>query len=332
MSYFTFCNVIDKTVGHKRLFERGNRYNQSNKDTLFYRRKVNVYNELPQEEKDRIFNAFKEKGHVRKLNKTCNRHGEAIYHLTGKKIDACKDVADHLNEKFSYIYRNFPRYLKPCNTSFLECEDCAHRRRLIRLFLTRYNYQDWNKERRTHYYFKENEVRTRLRIKDSVTQNLRHLTPEEKIDFLEFQEVLRVLDEHYNDKELMNEFWNSLLHDSENGFANLPAGTIVIVVDHMSSTTLGNNTKTASKKNSTSKMSPLGVVFVYRDPVTKKTTRLNRIIFPDSFASTSFQVITCLKKLLNENVRQDNELFPILNLAKRVIVRFLCIQFSFKKV
>ena len=132
-----------------------------------------------------------------------------------------------------------------------------------------------------------------------------------------------ILDEHFKDKELMNRFWTIILHDRVNGIVILPTGTIVIVVDHMAVTTLGNNTKSPPKRGSTAFMSLLGVVFIFRDPITKKTTRLNRIIFPDSFAQTSFQVITCLRKLLDQNLRRDAQLFPILNAGTRLIVKFL---------
>lgn len=329
MRHFTFCKLIDSDVRHKDLFDTASIWTQvadERNDTLFYRRKVRIFHPFPKEETDLIFQAFQELGLVIKLNKACNKHDESIYHLRYKKIDSCLQVCEYLEKPFSYIYKHFPRYLKRCNTSFLHCPDCAHRCRLIKLFVDRYG-MDWHKDNIIHYYFPDNEVKTRLRIKDSETSLPRRLTDAEKKNFLDLQEVLVVLDEHYKDKVKSDGWWDELLHENSRGFSRIPVRVCIVIVDHMTKTTLGENTKQppGKKKNSTSQMGPLGVAFIYRDSITGKTKRLYRIVFPDSFATTSFQVITCLQKLLRPNQNSDPQLFELLENTTKLIVTFISI-------
>ena len=192
---------------------------------------------------------------------------------------------------------NFPENIICCENKFHECEDCIVRQGLITLMNKKYDYI-YNSTFYKNPYFTHNEMdRGVTKIFNERLNKYEKMSRGQKLTFLEEQSVLKVLYEHYADKENSKIYWHNLLN-------NIPKGCIVIQIDHMSTVKLGANVKSKSnnerRNDNRSKVIPIGVVFCYKCPETKSTQRLHRIIVPDTLSLTSFQVITSMSKIIKE--------------------------------
>ena len=104
-----------------------------------------------------------------------------------------------------------------------------------------------------------------------------------------------VLDEHYADKIHSIKFWKELLHENKLGENDL-----VFIFDHMSLVHLGLPTRGGSTEKNSHKMISLGVVIAYKDSRTNEVKRLYRLLNPDSYTITAWQVICSVRHLLRQ--------------------------------
>lgn len=95
----------------------------------------------------------------------------------------------------------------------------------------------------------------------------------------------------------------------------------------MSTIEFGLKTRGGNKSTKTAKAIPLGVVIVFKDLDTGKVEIIHRLLIPDSFSLTAFQVIRCVKKLFTDEA--DSILQEILQTRTHAYVSVIFFSYNY---
>ena len=322
MRHYKFEQLLGREVNHKGMFISAHKFNNEGNGQKFFRRRIKQKIELAIELKTAIFEKFQELNYLKKYRTDLDNENEieGVWNLIKPKIACCEKVAEELDKKFSFIYQNFPDNIICCKKPREQCEDCAFRESLLDKLEENYDH-DYSAKYDPQFIYSEEEIDANLVKIRGPGRRWRLMTENQKKRFLEYQEVLEVLEEHHHNKIQSDVHWKNKL-----GNDNLAANEIVCIPDHMGGVPLGKPTKTKRLKKSTNTVRPFGVTFCYRNPETGKTERIYRLIVPSTISLTAWQVITCLKKIF-DNV--DPKLQSILEGKTHFIVNSYQFLFSF---
>ena len=215
------------------------------------------------------------------------------YGLNKNKKNAIIDVSNHLGYSVHTIRHHFPKNIRIVHKSCKSCIECKRRDYLID-FLNKYFELNFNKDFVDHDYISEERIKF-IRITRNGVR--RYLNKKEQKIFKDMQEVLMILDHHFSCKTNCNDFFHDLITEQK-----LKQNTVVLQIDHLKKIYygLGNeNLKGGDKTNSDGEITPLGLVFNYRDQegIMK---RISRLIIPDKTVESGWQVKNCVMKLLSD--------------------------------
>ena len=294
---YKFEKLVDMEIGHRDMFETYKDFDdiRDDENANFYRRKQKAHDEFQYSTEkqlvlNNLFGTFESLTLVKKYDDLRDDDGNEIYSLIVPKMFACEEFAEATDMNKWFIYRNFPKNIKCTDNPFHHCEDCLTRTHLIHKLNRKYNLE-WSLDD-TNFYLTDHHIKRNLTLRDR-NGKLRPLNSDQRKLFSEEQYMLKILDEHYRDKQLSIQFWRNLLN-------NIPQDSLIIFLDHMSTVNLGANlTSNASKDPSGDEnIIPLGVVICFSDLTSGETKRLYRLLIPDSTPLTSLSVISGIKKLL----------------------------------
>lgn len=308
--------LVGFTVGSRRFFERARIHNESIfenfESCLFYNRQVKQ-SEFEYDEEE-IFNCFLNNNLIVKLKNKQDKHGKPIYSLTESKIKACESVAIKLKINPGTLRaEHFPSNIRKPVTCTQNCKDCQKRSKLISSLKRTFNRKSFCVETPINNYVPDNKIKN-ISIVNPLTGIRHQLTVGQQKEYKSRQNALKILDQHFYDKIKATELWRQMFIENK-----IRRDTVVIIIDGMAGLTVGSGEGIRGLKGPRCSIIPIGIIFLYSDPITGKTKRLSRVCIPDATTHNTWQYTQSIKKLFQKN---DTEVLNLFQTRDKVIVNY----------